>query len=151
MPHKSTQVAVGGLSAALCVVLMMLSAMLPFSTYALPTLAGIALIPAAIELGQKTAGIIYVAASLLSIMLVPDLETALMFVAFFGYYPILKFRIDGIRSRLIRILCKFSLFNAAILLAYQVMIRLFGMVELTEEFGGTALILGMLAVANVAF
>ena len=48
---KSSQIAVGGLSASLCLVLMLTSAIIPFGTYALPAAAGMALIPVAAEMG----------------------------------------------------------------------------------------------------
>ena len=43
MGKKSTQVALGGLAAALCTLLMFLTGMIPFATYALPAAAGIVL------------------------------------------------------------------------------------------------------------
>ncbi len=149
MSHKSsTQVALGGLSAALCLIIMLGTVLIPFATYAAPALAGIALIPIALELGLPVASITYTTVALLSLLMVPDREAALMFIAFFGYYPILKFKLDRMKLRPLRILLKLAIFNVAILAGYFVMIYVFGlyylMNELTDGFGWLLLVVGNL-------
>ena len=44
MRYKSSQVAVGGMASGLCLLLMFLTGMIPFSEYACPTFAGLVLI-----------------------------------------------------------------------------------------------------------
>ncbi|HWP52186.1 MAG TPA: hypothetical protein VN626_10870, partial [Clostridia bacterium] len=149
MSHKSsTQVALGGLSAALCLIIMLGTVLIPFATYAAPALAGIALIPIALELGLPVASITYAAVALLSLLMVPDREAALMFIAFFGYYPVLKFKLDRIKLKLLRIFIKMIVFNTAILAGYFVIIYVFGlyylMNELTGGFGWLLLAVGNL-------
>ncbi|MEA5135123.1 MAG: hypothetical protein VB035_03170 [Candidatus Fimivivens sp.] len=151
MSHKnSTQVALGGLSAALCLVIMLGTVLIPFATYAAPALAGIALIPIALELGLPVASITYVSVALLSLLMVPDREAALMFIAFFGYYPILKFKLDRLKFKPLRLLIKLAVFNASILAGYFVVIYIFGlyylMAELTGGFGWL-----LLGVGNLCF
>lgn len=151
MSHKSSkQIALGGLSASLCLVVMLCTALMPFATYALPAFAGIILVPIAVELGMSTAWITYAAVSILSVLIVPDRETALMFTAFFGYYPFLKLKLDTIRPRLVRIIIKLAIFNITIISAYYLIIHVFGMAYLMEEFqNGFGLIL--LLVGNACF
>ncbi|MFV0497789.1 MAG: hypothetical protein ACK5L0_06470 [Candidatus Fimivivens sp.] len=151
MTHKSsTQVALGGLSAALCLVIMLGTVFIPFATYAIPALAGIALIPVALELGLSVAGITYVAVSLLSLLIVPDREAALMFIAFFGYYPTLRFKLDRLKFKLSRILLKVAIFNVAILAGYFIVIHILGLYYLMEELtGGFGWLL--LGVGNLCF
>ena len=90
MQKKSQQVALGGIATALCIVLMFATGMIPFSYYALPALAGLVLIAVREENGLSTALIVFAAVSLLSVFVVPIKEAALLFIAFFGYYPIIK-------------------------------------------------------------
>ncbi len=150
MSHKSTQVALGGLSAALCLVIMIGTVLIPFATYAAPAMAGIALIPIALELGLPVAGITYVAVAFLSLLMVPDREAALMFIAFFGYYPVLKFKLDRIKFKPLRILIKLAIFNASILAGYFVIIYVLGLYYLMDELtGGFGWLL--LAVGNLCF
>ncbi len=131
---SSTRIALGGISASLCLVVMLTTALLPFATYALPALSGIMLIPLALELGAKTAWVCYTSVSILSLLIVPDREAALMFIAFFGYYPILKIKLDRIKYRFWRRLLKVFIFDAAMVIAYTAVIYIFGMTYLIEEF-----------------
>lgn len=151
MSHKtSKQIALGGLSAALCIVIMMTTALIPFATYALPALAGILLIPIAVEFGISTAWITYSAVSLLSILMVPDRETALMFIAFFGYYPFLKLKLDTVKLRLVRIFLKLAIFNITISASYMALIWVFGLYYLAGELqGGFGIVL--LVIGNIFF
>ena len=80
---KSEQVALCGVVAALCTLLMFMTGMFPFSTYALPALAGLLMVTVAVETGPTWAYTLYAAVSILSFILTPDKEAMLMFVAFF--------------------------------------------------------------------
>ncbi len=151
MRHKkSKQIALGGLSAALCTVIMLTTALIPFATYALPALAGIVLIPIAVEFGISTAWIAYLTVAHLSLLMIPDRETALMFIAFFGYYPFLKLKLDRIKPFLLRIVIKLAIFNITISASYWLLIWVFGLsylaAELQNGFG-----LMMLAIGNIFF
>ena len=147
---SSTRIALGGMSAALCLVVMLTTALMPFATYALPALAGILLIPIALELGCRTAWVTYIAVAILSILIVPDREAALMFISFFGYYPVLKIYIDKFKSKLLRIIIKLLTFNAAMTLSYAAIIYVFGLYYLIEEFAG-GWGLALLIVGNIFF
>ena len=151
--RKSTQVALGGLASSLCLVLMFLTGVFPFATYALPAMAGIILITVVIENGASTAWLVYAAVSLLSFFIVPDKEAAMMFVAFFGYYPILKEKLEKIRCKPIQFLIKLIIFNVAIIFTYTCVIWFIGSPELISEMGdmGKYGAILLLAVGNVTF
>ena len=70
MKKKSSavQVAVGGAISALALVLMMLTNIFPFGTYAFPVIAGIMLISVFLEFGLRWTGLIYVVISVMSIL-----------------------------------------------------------------------------------
>ena len=87
---QSSKTALGGVVSALSVTLMLMTAVIPFMTYALPLLAGALLILMVIEINKRWAFIVYVAVSLLAVLVVPDKEAAVFYIAFFGYYPIIK-------------------------------------------------------------
>lgn len=153
MNKKSTQIAIGGVFSALCLLLMFLTGLVPFATYALPAIAGAMLVAVVVENGRKTAVLVYISVSLLSLLIVPDREAALMFLAFFGYYPIIKQPIERVGSRLVQLLLKLLLFNAAIVGSFWVVIHVFGIAEMMSDLGGfgqySALVL--LLVGNVVF
>ena len=77
----------GGIASALCLLLMMLT-IIPIATYTMPALAGMVLIVVVIENGYSTAWMVYAAVGFLSLFICPDKEAAMLFVGFFGYYPI---------------------------------------------------------------
>ena len=131
---KSTQVAMGGLSAALCLLLMFMTGLVPFSSYVFPACAGIVLIGVSAENGYKTAILVYVAVSLLSIFVVPDIEAKLLFIMLLGYYPMLK----PILERLPRLFCwlvKLGLLNLVVVVFYYFTLYVLGIPDLLADWG----------------
>ena len=99
--------------------------------------------------GKRTAWAWYGAVSLLSVLMAPDKEAAAVFV-FIGYYPIVKPALD---KRKFPWLWKGLLFNAAILIMYWLLMHLFGLEQVAEDFEGMgiALTLVTLALGNLVF
>ena len=153
MQKKSGQVALGGIATGMCIALMFATGMIPFSYYALPALAGLVLIAVREENGLSTALIVFAAVSLLSVFVVPIKEAALLFIAFFGYYPILQETFAKIRPKVLSWVVRLVIFNAAVVAAYWVIVNVFGITEILEEFGdfGKYSVLVLLAFANVFF
>jgi hypothetical protein len=150
---RSSQIALGGIFSALCLVLMFLTGLVPFATYALPALAGAMLVAVVIEIGSKMAILAYISVSILSLFVVPDREAAMMFIVFFGYYPILKEKLESIPSRILEYVLKLGLFNATIVAGYAVMTYLLGIPLLTEgaeDFGKYTIFILLLS-GNVVF
>ena len=133
---QSSKTAFGGILTALSVVLMFLTGVIPFLTFALPALAGALLILIVMEIGSKWALCVYAAVSILSLLVVADKEAAMMYAAFFGYYPVIKSFLESKLPRVFEWIVKFLIFNAAMVLAYLVIIFVFGMpLDEMEEFG----------------
>ncbi len=117
---RTSRVALGGILATLSLLVLCLT-IFPFATYALPPLAGIVLIPLVVECGKKWAFLAYAAVSLLALLIVPDPEAKLLFVAFFGYYPIIKAALESIRSRVLEWVVKLATFNGAVVVCYLIL------------------------------
>ncbi|MCI9406312.1 MAG: hypothetical protein HFK04_05295, partial [Oscillospiraceae bacterium] len=106
MLKKSSQVALGGVIASLCTLLMLLTGLFPFLTYAAPAAAGFLLIAIIVDCGYRWAILVYLVVSVLSLFIVPDKQAAIIFV-FLGYYPIIKDYLDFISTeKRNEILCK---------------------------------------------
>ena len=75
---KSSKTAVGGVITALSIVLMFLTSVIPTLTYALPAAAGFLITLIVIEIDKKWALGVYVAVSLLSVLLIADKEAAVI-------------------------------------------------------------------------
>ena len=80
-------------------------------------------------------------------------DIAMLFVGFFGYYPILKGKLEKIKKRSMEYLSKFSIFNLAMILNYLVIIYLFGIQDILEDVGplGKFSVVLLLLMGNVVF
>lgn len=138
---------------ALMAVVMLLGSLVPLSTYVCPALAGALIIPALWEFGPGTGGLIYAGVSVLSLLLAPDKEAALLYVLLLGWYPILRPRLQRIRLRPLRVLCRLLVCNAGICACYALLLFVLVSPELTQEAADWTLPLlaGMLVLGNVTF
>ena len=119
--RPTAAVTLGGVLAALSLVLMLLVNLLPSATdLALPALAGVLLIAAVIEMGRKWSLLIYAAVGLLSLLLLADKTAAVFYILFFGHYPIVKSLIERIRMKPLQWLVKFLVFNVCGVAAYYI-------------------------------
>ena len=154
MSRKSSSIALGGVFSALCLVLMFMTGLVPFATYMLPALAGAMLCAVVVENGSKVALMVYASVSILSLFIVPDREASMIFICFFGYYPILKEQLERLPARALEYAVKFALFNLAIVGGYLILSLITGIPLLSEEmFGewGQYSAIGMLLAGNVVF
>lgn len=116
-------VAIGGVLAALAVVVMSLGTWIPGCTYICPILCLLMTLLVLKTCGGRMAWTWYAAVAILAVLLSPDKEAAGVFLVL-GYYPILKPRLD--KSRL-EWLWKLLLFNGAVIVLYAVLIGLLGL------------------------
>lgn len=149
MRKKTKDVALGGIMAALAVVIMCMGGLIPIATFVCPMLCMVLLVFVFRSCGRRIAWAWYGAVSILSVLLGPDKEAAAVFL-FLGYYPIIKPQLDRLR---LKWLWKLLLFNGAILLMYWLLMGVFGMTQLSAEFEelGTVLTAVMLLLGNVIF
>lgn len=147
---QSSKTAVCGMVAALSVVIMMLT-VIPVMTYSAPAFAGILLMVIVIEINKKWAFGVYVAVGILSLLLAADKEAAVMYVAFFGYYPIIKAILESKLPKLLEWISKFLIFNVTMVASYFVLIRVFGLsMDDMNELGKYGPLI-LLAMGNVVF
>lgn len=141
--------ALGGVLAALAVVVMSMGTLIPVATYAAPMLCIMLQQVVLRTCGKTTAWAWFGAVAILSLLMAPDKEAAAVFTAL-GYYPILKPKLDKTRPRW---LWKGLYFNGTILLLYWLLMNLFGMTQIAEEFSGmgTVMTILLLGMGNVVF
>ena len=135
MKEQSRKIALCGVLCALAVVILLLGGLLAVAIYCAPLLAMAVLLPVLEEYGPGTAGAAYGAVAILALLLVPDRETALVYV-FFGWYPLLRPRIAALPSLPVRLVCRLGVCGLSMFLLYGVTIRLLGLTAVTEELGG---------------
>ena len=142
-------IAVGGVMAALAVVIMTLGGMIPIATYVCPMLCCLLLSFVKALCGNRIGWAWYVAVSLLGLLLGPDKEAAAVFVAL-GYYPLIKPAIEKLPAKW---LVKLLVFNAATGILYAILIFVAGMEQLLTELSSLGLVgwLVTLLLGNLCF
>lgn len=147
----SVKVSLGGVVAALGLVLMFLTAVIPFGTYAFPTFAGMLLVLIVFNLGYGYALMIYFVTAVLSFLLIPDKEAALYYTAFLGFYPIIKGLIERIRLKPLQYSVKLVLFNACVITAFYIGLKLLSIPRESFMLFGVYLPWVFLIIGNVFF
>lgn len=143
------EVALGGVLAALAVVILSLGTLIPGAGYICPILCILLTQVMLHRCGTRIAWAWYGAVAVLGALLAADKESAAVFL-FLGYYPILKPWFDG--KRLGR-LWKLLYFNLAAVVMTLLLEKLLGIPVVEEEFQniGGILIAVLLLLANVTF
>lgn len=148
---QTVKIAFSGVFAALGVVILFLSGVIPVATIALPAVAGCILIPVVAECGEKWGFAVFAATALVSFFLVGDREAVLIYVLFFGYYPVLYAGLDRIKGKGIRYAAKLVLFNVAAVTEVLLTVYVLGIPFETISFLGRFTPVVLLLLANIVF
>ena len=130
---KTNYITRGGIFAALSILFIYLSSILPTNKLALLTLSSFIVIASIITIGIKASFIMYASVSILSIFLVSSKGIALIYIMFFGLYGFFKFFIEKLRKLPLEIFIKILFFNVIVVLIYSLYERLFiGVIDLSR-------------------
>lgn len=148
--QKSSMIAFCGMMVALATVMMFTGGLIPVLTYCAPMIAGVILLPVLLECGKKAAWTAYAAVALITLFVGIDKEAA-FFYLFLGYYPVVKWDIDRLRHKPLRVLIKLLVFNVSIVAMYAILCFLLHMDAMVEEFSqmGAALLAVFIVLMNV--
>lgn len=114
MKDSASRVALGGVFAALSLLLLYGATLMPSGRIGMVAVAG--LVPAAgvISGGLATGFLCYGATAVLGLLLLPDKGCALLYAVFFGLYPMVKYAIERLRRLPPEVLLKLVFFNAVL-------------------------------------
>jgi hypothetical protein len=122
---KALNIAKGGLFTALTIIFLYLSSMLPTSRLFLIALAACIIPLSIITTNINNTIIVYVASSILSLLL--GLRgSALVYIVFFGLYGFVKYYVERLRKAPLEFVLKFIFFNLCIITMY-LMYKLFSL------------------------
>lgn len=110
--------------AALGAVIMLTGGLMAVMTYAAPLIAGVLLMIVKRETATRWAWAVWLVTALLSMVLCADKEAALFYI-FFGWYPVVKSRLDRLPSRPMRLAAKAAVFAAGTACLYGLIGLLF--------------------------
>ena len=130
MEH-SFKISFCGIMTALALVCMFIAPLFPGMVYTFAMISGLCISISAEEVGMKYAFSVYIAASLLALLLIPDKETAVVFITVFGFYPIGKNLIEKNKTHLFtreffKKLIKFLLINISCIIYFIITIYFLG-------------------------
>lgn len=147
---SATRLAVCGITTALSVVLLFFGGIAFVLAYIMPMFVGLLAVMLKRTFGASSAWITYTATSVLSFILVTDKECMLMYVMFFGFYPIIYDNLNKIKIFPLKIAAKFLIFNATVFAAQLMLVYAFG-IPFLEEGEGNWLIILFAVLMNVLF
>lgn len=134
MRSSTKRVALCGILSALATVILFLGGLFPLATFTAPALAGILLWPVGLEFNLQSGLMAWIVVGLLSLFIVPDKEMSLIFLFFLGFYPQIKGKLDKIRRKPLEWLSKMALFFVSVSSMYGLILFLFPIGEIAEEF-----------------
>ncbi len=133
--RNSTKLAVCALSTALSVVMLFLGGITVVLSYAVPMFLGVLMIMLKRTFSTSSAWITFTATSILSFLLVTDKECMMMYISFFGFYPIVRDSFQKIKSKPLRLVSKLIVYNIMMLICQIVLIKVFGIPFLEDGQG----------------
>lgn len=147
--NSASSIALGGILAAFAVMILSMGTMIPVATFVCPMLCMLLLKVVLTNCGSRIGWAWYGAVAVLGALLAPDKEAAAAF-AFLGFYPIIKPKMEKLP---LKWLWKILYFNAAVLIMYWLLMNVFGLAQITQEFAelGTVMTIATLLLGNVTF
>ena len=113
--ERTKKVALCAMLCALGVVVLYLGCIIEVLDISMAVIASLFAVVAVIEYGGAAPFAVYGATGLLSAILLPSKLPAAMYILFFGFYPIVKEKIEKLRKRLLGWVLKELIFNVCLL------------------------------------
>lgn len=126
----SKKIALCGIIASFSIVCMFLTGIIPVATFSIPAFCGVLLLVIYIEMGMKQSLLVYLAVSILSLALSPDREAAALYILFFGYYPMVKDKLENKFSKVFSLIIKLCILFASGGIFVFCSLLLFGLQEI---------------------
>ena len=117
---RNKKLILSSIAAALALFLMIAASIIPIGTYAIPVIASLLYIVIIREVSCGWAVMSYAVTSIMSLILCANKETAINFILFFGYYPILKMLLEKIKPSVLKIIVKLIIFNIAMVAIFYI-------------------------------
>ena len=111
--NNTKRLTVCAMMAAVSVVILYLGSFVEVLDISVAVAASLMATVIVIEYGAPSAFSVFGVTAILSLLLIPQKFPAVMYAFFFGYYPIIKQKIERIQNRLVQWVLKFVVFAAA--------------------------------------
>ena len=122
---KASRTALVGVLSAGSLALLWVACLSPSGRLGLDAVAGLFPMAAVMASGRAAGYMCWAASSVLGLILLPDKGVALMYLLFFGLYPVLKSRFEGERRQMLAWLFKIGYFNLVLAIFWFALRALF--------------------------
>ena len=118
MRKSSKALAYSALGAALGSVLLYLASVLPSGRLTVVCVASVCVVVIACLFGWRWGSGCFVVTAVISLLILPSKAMAILYTAFFGYYPLVFLLTERMKSRMGRYAVRMTLFNAVMIALY---------------------------------
>ena len=158
MNIKTRSLTLSALFSALAIIIIYLASLWPTGQIGLTAVAALLVAAAIIESGIVAGISVYIVSSVISFLIVTDRIAPLLFIFFFGHYPVVKCIIEKRSNLVFQIFAKFVVFNLSLtifLIVFGMLVKwLFGnysagMLQLVQSFDFSIVLIYI--VGNIIF
>jgi len=114
MNKKTRNMTLSALFTALTLIALYIASVWPTGLFGLVAFASLFGAAAVIDASLASGTYVYIASSVLGMLLLPDKAAPLLYIFFFGYYPVVKSLIERLKSIILRWVIKLAVFNIAL-------------------------------------
>lgn len=156
MDRKTRQLSLGGVLCALCVSVLFIGSFIPLSIGISLLVSGFCIMLIVAETGMRFGAAAYIAVSLISFFILPDLLRTFAFATAFGVYPLIKHLIERLPGRALSYACKGITFTLLVALNLAVSIHVMGIPVGVDflflgQFGAMAAVFALQVAVFVAY
>ena len=108
------RVALAALLAALSLAVLWAASLAPWGRIGLVAVAGLMPAAAVVSAGPPAGGLCWIGTSLLALVLLPDKSCGLLYLLFFGLYPLVKYAAERLHRLPLEFAAKLAFFNIAL-------------------------------------
>jgi len=114
MRKKTRMISLSALFTALTVTTIYFASIWPTGQIGLAAVASLFTAAAVIETGLFSGISVYTASSVLCLTLIPNRTVAIIYICFFGYYPVVKSLVERLKGTVLQWVIKLFVFNSAL-------------------------------------
>jgi hypothetical protein len=114
MKKRTRKITLSAVFTALTVLFLYLASALPTGQLAIIALSSLFGIAAVIEAGYAASIFVFAGSAVIGALILPNKPLMLLYVLFFGYYPVIKSLLEKMYSRVWEWVLKAAVFNAAV-------------------------------------
>jgi len=120
MSKKTRKLALCALFSALAYILLLIASIWPTGQLGFVAAASLFVAAAVIEAGAVPALYVFIVSAALSLLLTPGRSPPMLFISFFGFYPIVKSLIERLRGVVLQWALKLLVFNISLTVVWYI-------------------------------